>query len=168
MGRILTAMKRSTITVTMISGRNVNEVRLTCDVRLLPGLTEEYLRGVLDGLARKWDCGYRILSLSQGYESSPDSRFLGLLEQATQQALGQTRAELVSFVSMGSSDGRFLAPLGAHVYGYSPVYPWDMTFDTAVTMVHGINERIHKDSVRFGTRVLTLAVQNAVREELST
>ena len=63
---------------------------------------------------------------------------------------------------------RFLAPLGAHVYGYSPVYPWDMTFDTAVTMVHGINERIHKDSVRFGTRVLTLAVQNAVREELST
>ena len=83
------------------------------------------------------------------------------------EVLGKTRqeAQLLPFVSMGSSDGRFLVDAGAHVYGYSPVLSWDMTFDSAVAMVHGINERIHKDSVLFGCRVLTLAVQMAAREE---
>lgn len=51
-------------------------------------------------------------------------------------------------------------------YGYSPVYLWDMTFDTAVTMVHGVNERIHKDSVRLGTDVLSRAAVYAVKEEI--
>ena len=54
---------------------------------------------------------------------------------------------------------------GAHVYGYSPVYAWDMTFDTAVSMVHGVNEKIHKDSVCLGCRVLTQAVCKAATEE---
>jgi len=166
MKRIITAMKRSTMTVTMVSGRNVNEVKVTCDVRLLPGFGEDYIRSVLDGLAEKWDCEYRIVSLSRGYESSPESRFLQVLEEATVQVLGgDAGASLLPFVSMGSSDGRYLVDTGARVYGYSPVYDWDMTFDSAVTMVHGINERIHKDSVSFGTQVLTLAVHNAVREE---
>ena len=74
--------------------------------------------------------------------------------------------EILPFVTMGSSDGRFLTGLGARVYGYSPVYLWDMTFDTAVTMVHGVNERIHKDSVRLGTEVLSRAAVYAVKEEI--
>ena len=60
---------------------------------------------------------------------------------------------------MGSSDGRFLKPLGASVYGFSPVLGWDMTFDQAVRMVHGVNERIHRDSLQFGCRVLTRAAR---------
>ncbi|MPN10661.1 hypothetical protein SDC9_157956 [bioreactor metagenome] len=63
---------------------------------------------------------------------------------------------------MGSSDGHFLAPLKANVYGYSPVPGWDMTFDTAVRMVHGINERIHIDSVSFGSKVMKETLLQAV------
>ena len=90
-----------------------------------------------------------------------------ILEDATLEALGKTREEvqILPFVSMGSSDGRYFVESNAHVYGYSPVYSWDMTFDTAVSMVHGVNEKIHKDSVLLGCRVLTLAVQNAAKEE---
>ena len=167
MQKIITAMKRNTMTVTMVTGRSVNEVKVTCDVRLLPGCGEKELIPILEELSRKWDCEYRITALSQGYESSPESAFLKILEDATLEVLGQTReqAQILPFVSMGSSDGRYLADYHARVYGYSPVYPWDMTFDTAVTMVHGINERIHKDSVVFGTKVLTQAVCNAVKEE---
>ena len=90
-----------------------------------------------------------------------------ILEQATLEALGKTKAEaeILPFVSMGSSDGRYLVDSGAHVYGYSPVYSWDMTFDTAVSMVHGVNEKIHKDSVLLGCRALTLAVHKAAAEE---
>lgn len=163
MEKILTAMKHNTLTPTMVTGKNVNTVTVTCDVRLLPGFGEAYLKPVLDVLSKVWDCEYRIVSLSQGYEAQPDSAFLGLLEKALRQEMPE--GEVVPFVSMGSSDGRFLADTGARVYGFSPVYAWDMTFDTAVTMVHGVNERIHKDSVRFGTRVLTRAVEYAVWEE---
>lgn len=166
MKKILLAMKHNTMTVTMVSGKNVNTVQVTCDVRLLPGYGRDYLEGVLEKLAQKWDCDYEILSLSQGYEASPESVLLGQLERATQEALGDPMAQILPFVSMGSSDGRFLTGLGARVYGYSPVYLWDMTFDTAVTMVHGVNERIHKDSVRLGTDVLCRAAVYAVKEEI--
>ena len=126
---------------------------------------QKYLEEVLKNLAEKWDCSYRIVSLSQGYESSPDGEMLKILEEATLEILGKTKeeAEILPFVSMGSSDGRFLADLDTKVYGYSPVYAWDMTFDSAVTMVHGINERIHRDSVVFGSKVLTLAVCRAAQ-----
>lgn len=165
MEKILLAMKHNTMTVTMVSGKNVNTVQVICDVRLLPGFGRDYLEGVLEALAKKWDCDYEILSLSQGYEADPESPLLRLLERSTREALGDPKAQILSFVSMGSSDGRFLVDLGARVYGYSPVYLWDMTFDTAVTMVHGVNERIHKDSVRLGTEVLHRAAVYAVKEE---
>ena len=167
MEKILQAMQGNTLTVTLISGRSVNEVCVTCDVRLLPGFGREYLTGILEDLARKWDCTYEITSLGQGYESSPQGDFLNLLEQATLEQRGKTRqeAQVVPFVSMGSSDGHLLVDCGAHVYGYSPVLPWDMTFDTAVSMVHGVNERIHRDSVLFGCRVLTQAVEKAAKKE---
>jgi acetylornithine deacetylase/succinyl-diaminopimelate desuccinylase-like protein len=155
------------MTVTLISGRNVNEVKVTCDVRLLPGFDESYLKKILNELSQKWDCEYTILSLGKGYESSPEGEFMSILEQATLEALGKTKeeAEILPFVSMGSSDGRYLVDSGAHVYGYSPVYSWDMTFDTAVSMVHGVNEKIHKDSVLLGCRALTLAVRKAAEKE---
>ncbi len=167
MKKILTAMKKNSMTVTMIEGKNVNEVRVICDVRLLPGFGRDYLEGELSALCEKWDCTSRILSLGEGYESRPEGGLLDILEAATLEIRGKTKeeAQILPFVSMGSSDGHFLAGLGTRVYGYSPVLPWDMTFDTAVTMVHGVNERIHRDSVVFGSRVLTLAVKRAAGEE---
>ena len=167
MKSILLAMKRNTITVTMIEGKSVNEVKVICDVRLIPGFGRSFLTELLDSLAEKMDCEYRILSLSEGYESDPQGAFLEALEASTLEILGKNKseAEILPFVSMGSSDGRLLAGTKARVYGYSPVYSWDMTFDSAVTMVHGVNERIHRDSVEFGSRVLTLAVKRAAGEE---
>ena len=170
MEKILTAMKRNTMTVTLIKGKSVSEISVLCDVRLLPGFGREYLEKELQALCERWDCRFEILSLSEGYESKPKGGLLSLLEEATKCELGEKEQMqgILPFVSMGSSDGRFLAGTGAKVYGYSPVYAWDMTFDSALTMVHGNNERIHRDSVVFGCRVLTLAVEKAVGEEKDT
>ena len=164
MNNILTAMNRNTMTVTMIQGKNSSEVKVICDVRLLPGYGTEYLKELTDGLAEKWDADCRILSFSEGYESQPEGGLIGCLEEATRMELGEAgkRAELLPFISMGSSDGRFLVPMKAKVYGYSPVLPWDMTFDQAVSMVHGVDEKIHRESVLFGCRVLERAVRQAV------
>ena len=117
MEKILQAMQGNTLTVTLISGKSVNEVCVTCDVRLLPGFGREYLTGILEDLARKWDCTYEITSLGQGYESSPQGDFLKILEQATLEQRGKTRqeAQVVPFVSMGSSDGHLLVDCGANV-----------------------------------------------------
>ena len=46
MQKILTAMKQNSMTVTMITGKNVNEVTLVCDVRLLPGFGQKYLEEI--------------------------------------------------------------------------------------------------------------------------
>ena len=164
MKKILETMKNNTMTVTMVTGENVNETKVTCDVRLLPGFEQAYLEEILNKMSREWDCEYKIVSLGKGYECDPEGDFLRILEEATLQTLGKTKedAELLPFVSMGSSDGHYLVDTGARVFGYSPVYSWDMTFDSAVTMVHGINERIHRESVLFGSKVLTLAVELAV------
>ena len=169
MQKILQAMQHNTMTVTMITGRNINEVHVTCDVRLLPGFGREYLETVLDRLCRKWDCEAEILSLGCGYESSPDGPFLKTLEEATLAELGKTReeTEILPFVSMGSSDGHYLTGLGTRVFGYSPVMGWDITFDQAVQMIHGVNERIHRESVLLGCRVLARAVRMATEGEKS-
>jgi len=160
MGNILTAMRSNTITPTLMQGAGLREVTVTCDTRLLPGYGLSYLESTVRPLAEKWGAELRIISFSEGYESEAGNT-LHLLEDCLQEELPQPRkpVALVPFLSMGSSDGRFLQPLGASVYGFSPVLPWDMTFDQAVRMVHGVDERIHRDSLDFGCRVLTRAAR---------
>lgn len=167
MNNILTAMNRNTMTVTMIEGKNANRVKVICDVRLLPGYGEAYLKEIAGRLAERWDAEWRIVSFNEGYESRPEGGLAECLKKATKACLGEDgrRAELLPFISMGSSDGRFLVPMRARVYGYSPVLAWDMTFDTAVSMVHGVDERIHRESVLFGCRVLKEALLWAVTGE---
>ena len=117
---------------------------MICDVRLLPGYGTEYLKELTDSLAEKMGCGLPdFYPSARGYESQPEGGLIGRLEEATRMELGEAgkRAELLPFISMGSSDGRFLVPMKAKVYGYSPVLPWDMTFDQAVSMVHGVDEK---------------------------
>lgn len=156
---IVETMAKNSLTVTMITAERQGAVTVTCDLRLLPGYGAKDLKPILEQTARKWGAKYVIKSLSQGYESVCYGRMEAILENATLEHLDSpAQTELLPFLSMGSSDGRFLAPIGAHVYGYSPVLSWDMTFDEAVKLVHGVNERIHVDSLRFGCNVLTSVV----------
>lgn len=161
---ILRAIGRNTITVTLVEGTNLNEVTVTCDVRLVPGFDRNYLETVTAPLCEQFDSTCELLHLGEGYESNPAGEWPAALEAATLAALGDKAgdSQLLPFLSMGSSDGRYLAPIGARVYGYSPVLAKDMTFDTAVGMVHGVNERIHRDSLLFGCRVLAEAVLGVV------
>jgi acetylornithine deacetylase/succinyl-diaminopimelate desuccinylase-like protein len=148
-------MRCNTLVPTLVQGRNTSQAEVLCDVRLLPGFDPTQLTLLLDGVAQKWRCTYSIERLSTGYHS-PVGSFAGILERATADRLGAVgnKIRLLPFISMGSSDGHFLSPMHANVYGYNPVLSWDITFDTAVRMVHGVNERIHEDSVRFGALVL--------------
>lgn len=164
MRNILRAIGQNTITATMVTGQNINQVTVTCDVRLVPGYGRDYLEAVTQPLCKTFDCECEVVTFNEGYESNCEGDLPACLEAATRETLTTCgeEAEWLPFLSMGSSDGRFLAPLGARVYGYSPVLAKDMTFDTAIGMVHGVDERIHVDSVRFGCDVLTKAVLRTV------
>lgn len=158
LGSIWRAMTHGTVTPTLLRGKTASCVEVVCDVRMLPGVGREAVEALADEAARRWQCTY-ALQFTPGYASDGDGPVFEALRAAT---LAHVQADgpcqVVPFVSMGSSDGRFLAPLGARVYGYSPVYAWDMTFDTAVQMVHGVNERIHERSLELGCAVLADAV----------
>ena len=160
MASILQAMRVNTLTPTLVKGNGLQEVTVICDARLLPGCGLAELEAVTLPLAQQFGAEMQIVSFSEGYESAPDEtvQLLGeclLAELPPEDA----DAQPVPFLSMGSSDGRFLQPLGASVYGFSPVLKQDMTFEQAVRMVHGVNERIHRDSLAFGCRVVTRAVR---------
>ena len=163
--KILLAMTHNTIAVAMIRGKNLAETKITADIRLLPGYGEDYLKEVLNRIAARWDVEYEIEACTAGYEASGEGDLLYCLGKATDDILGKEGVcvELLPFISMGSSDGRNLTGCGASVLGYSPVYAWDMTFDEAVKMVHGVNERIAAASVRLGCNILTEAVKSFVR-----
>ena len=169
MACILSAMRQNSLTPTLLEGPGLREVHVTCDVRLLPGFGRAYLEAIARPLAKKWGAELSV-SFSEGYESEAGDT-ARIFSDCLKRELGPggQETELVPFLSIGSSDGRHLQPLGASVYGFSPVLPWDMTFDQAVRMVHGIDERIHRDSLEFGCRVLTRAARRltgvAEREE---
>lgn len=156
MRKMLQAMQSSTLTVTMVEGVSPVETVITCDVRLLPGMQKDVLERIFTDRANAFDADWAWMSYSEGYEGQ-GSELLDIMEK-------ETGERVVPFLSMGASDGRYLAPLGARVYGYSPVLPSDVTFDQAVSMVHGVDERIHVDSVTFGAQVLTCVVACATNE----
>lgn len=58
-------------------------------------------------------------------------------------------ASLVPFMLTGATDARFLRPKGAAVFGFSPMLPGE-----DLTRIHGIDERISLDSMRFGVEVV--------------
>ena len=67
------ALPDRTLNITTISGRNINEVTLTCDACPGPGCGREALEGMLRELCEAWDCEARIVSLRAGDESDPEA-----------------------------------------------------------------------------------------------
>lgn len=166
---ILRAMARNTCTVTRMEGGRKNpekdasvDVALYLDCRLLPGCGRRDLENYLDILTAETRGEYDIIEFREGFVADHHSELFDTLEQEL--ARRQPEARVVPFVSIGGSDGRFLAPLGAKVYGWSPVLP-ELTFDRVVSLVHGVDERIPVDSFLFGCENLRGVLKNMIVKE---
>jgi acetylornithine deacetylase/succinyl-diaminopimelate desuccinylase-like protein len=158
---MIKAMTESTIALTMWHGGRkrrdlVGEYEAMADVRLLPGVSREDVERKLAELCEGLPIDWEILSYQPGYDSGCEGalfdRFCSVIPQMIE------GAAVVPFIATGSSDGRYLKEYNSRVYGFSPVLAEDMTFEQAVTMVHGINERISCDSIGFGATTLFQAV----------
>lgn len=162
--RMMRAMTNTTFSVTRLrGGRQLDfpdggyEAMIDC--RMLPEVThaalQSHLKSVMEGLNGSCE----ILSFSRGYESEIDPAQLKILEEILQEDCPSHR--IVPYLSIGSSDGRHIAPLGAQVLGYCPV-DIDMPFDEVIKLVHGVDERISIHSFELGLKQMTKLVQKLV------
>lgn len=166
---LLRAMTENTCTVTkMVGGRkNSNlsddeEAVLYLDCRLLPSCGRKDFDGYIKKLVEDTRAEADVMDFREGFISDFSSELFGVLEKVLLDLQGD--AEVVPFVSIGGSDGRFLAPFGARVYGWSPVLP-DLTFDEVVKLVHGIDERLPVDSFFFGCENIYRIVRRMMHRE---
>ncbi|THF84559.1 M20/M25/M40 family metallo-hydrolase [Cohnella fermenti] len=160
-GRMIKAMTESTIALTMWNGGRsrrelIGEYEATADIRLLPGVSRQEVESRLNALCEGLGIDFEILVCQSGYDSGAEGELYEAIRAAI--AVHAEGAKVVPFIATGTSDGRYLREYNSRVFGFSPVLAEDMTFEQAVTMVHGVNERISCDSIGFGTATLHEAV----------
>lgn len=128
---LLPAMVRSTITPTGLeAGEPVNVIPpaadVICDCRLLPGSTEDDLRGlVAEAVGNDVDYEVEVLEpLSGGTESPTDSPLYAACEAFVAERL--PGAELLPIVSPGFSDSFWIRQAWeTTAYGFAPVFSTD-------------------------------------------
>lgn len=164
---LLEAMRKHTLTPTVWRGGKRDRqpggpFRIEIDARLLPGYSRDWLESTLSRLTEGVNADLQITAFDAGFESpqSSGSRSHGSsrdggLFDSIRRIMGRRipEADVAPFLSSGGSDGRFLTGLCDVIYGFSPVLP-DLTYDRAISMVHGVDERISVESLWFGAEVL--------------
>ncbi|MDG0811434.1 M20/M25/M40 family metallo-hydrolase [Cohnella rhizosphaerae] len=160
-GNMIKAMTESTIALTMWHGGRsrkelAGEYEAMADIRLLPGVKRQEVEARLDALCAELGIEWELIACQQGYDSGAEGRLYQEMSEAI--ASRVPGAALIPFIATGTSDGRYLREYDSRVFGFSPVLAEDMTFEQAVTMVHGVDERIACDSIAFGAATLHQAV----------
>ena len=160
---VLRALSRMTVTPTMVQGgvksNSVPEtIRLTCDVRILPHQTEDYMRqeldSVLDGIPGvEYEIDYMAVPNSSPFETP----FAEHIRGATARALGMDSVEMVPSLNTGFTDSRFTRNLGVVTYGFNAAHPDD---DPSLTNAHGTDESIGVASLMNSTRVMLALAYN--------
>jgi acetylornithine deacetylase/succinyl-diaminopimelate desuccinylase-like protein len=150
----LRAASRMTVTPTMLAaGVKSNSIpdraSLVCDVRGLPGQDDTFVNQELSHALHDLDVDIDVAYTAVSNASPADAPFVGLLHGALTAALGDDSVRIVPALTIGFTDSRFVRPLGAQVYGFSPHHP---SAEPVRAGVHGNNEFMEIDSLLLRTR----------------
>ena len=150
---IYNAMLRDTISLTILQGGNkVNvipsESMATLDCRLIPGSSKEnFLKEIKNRLGDEID----IEVISESPSLPPSSLDTDLLRAIQKFAAGNDPGcPVVPLLLSGATDGRFLREKGIITYDFCP---FRLT-EKELLKVHGNNERIALENLRFGMRMM--------------
>ena len=150
---IYNAMLRDTISLTILQGGNkVNvipsESMATLDCRLIPGSSREnFLKEIKSRLGDEID----IEVISESPSLPPSSLDTDLLQAIQKFAAGNDPGcPVVPLLLSGATDGRFLREKGVITYDFCP---FRLTEEDSLK-VHGNNERIAVENLRFGMRMM--------------
>ncbi|MBM3449566.1 MAG: M20/M25/M40 family metallo-hydrolase [Armatimonadetes bacterium] len=129
------------------------EVRITCNVRLLPGRAVEVALASLRRRLAGVD-GVEISGVHLDAEAS-QSPFDTALYRAIVDVYGEVRptTTVVPWLLGGATDVRFLRAPGRSVYGFFPSIT-DLPAAEWMSMTHGVNERVSVRNLAWAMRVL--------------
>ncbi len=136
------------------------------DVRMLPGVTSADMLAELEALVEDVPgISFEVLADLPAVESPTDDPLYGSLVNNLQRSFPD--AAVGPLIMMGTTDSQVLRPLGVHAYGFAPfVFSQD-----DLRGMHGHDERIHKDNLGRGLKVLlgtVLEVAAQARGPVST
>ncbi len=149
--RRMYAITHHTAVPTLVeAGNRINvipsEVTLGIDCRLVPGTTpEEWRRMIQDVIGEVGEV--ELVNRNAGVSSDPNSPFFDALRETLTDLVPD--ANLIPTLIGGRTDAAWFPDI--KVYGFFPKLPVDRGGAYEGT-VHGHNERIHVDDVRFGAR----------------
>src|SRR4030043_9124 len=150
---IYNAMVRDTISLTILQGgskANVipSESTATLDCRLIPGSSKENFLKRLQGKLGD-EIEVEVISESQSYPpSSLDTDFFKALQKYA--AENDPDCPVVPLLLPGATDSRFLREQGIITYDFCP---FRLT-EKELLKVHGNNERIAIENLRFGIKAM--------------
>jgi len=150
---IYNAIVRDTISLTILRGGNKENVipsesTATLDCRLIPGSSKEnFLKEIKKRLGDEIEVGVISESLSL-----PPSPLNTDLFQAIQKfaAINDPGCPVVPVLLSGATDSRFLREKGIITYDFCPF----RLREKELLLVHGTNERIALENLKFGMKVL--------------
>ena len=152
------AMVRNTVTLTVLqAGNKVNvipsESTALIDCRLLPGISKgDFLKEIKEKLGGEVD----VDSVSHDHSypaSSVDTDLYRAIERVAAQS--DPDCPVVPTLLPGGTDARFLRKKGITVYDFCP---FRLT-ENEMLRVHGNNERIALENLRFGMSLMTEIVK---------
>jgi acetylornithine deacetylase/succinyl-diaminopimelate desuccinylase-like protein len=150
---IYNAVLRDTISLTILQGGNKanvipSESRATLDCRLVPGSSKkDFLREIKRRLGK--DVEVEVISESKSLPPSPlDTDFFQAIEKFALE--NDPACPVVPLLLAGATDSRFLREKGIITYDFCP---FRLTEEDQLR-VHGNNERIALENLKFGMRML--------------
>jgi acetylornithine deacetylase/succinyl-diaminopimelate desuccinylase-like protein len=158
------AILRTTCVATMINGGHApnglpQRAGVNVNCRILPTHSQEEIRQTLERVVA--DSGIKITFVAPPEKvSSPPPltpAILGPIERLTQQMW--PGVPVVPRMQTGATDARFLTPAGIPTYGVSGIFG-----DPATGNAHGLNERVHVQSLYEG-RTFLMQLIKAYAEE---
>jgi acetylornithine deacetylase/succinyl-diaminopimelate desuccinylase-like protein len=147
------AMLRDTISLTILQGGNKanvipSESRATLDCRLVPGSSKkDFLKEIKRRLGK--DVEVEVISESKSLPPSPlDTDFFQAIQKFAVE--NDPGCPVVPLLLAGATDSRFLREKGIITYDFCP---FRLTEEDQLR-VHGNNERIALENLRFGMKML--------------
>ena len=150
---IYNAMVRDTISLTILQGGNKSNVipsqsTATLDCRLIPSSSkEDFLKEIKKRVGDEVEI--EVVSESESVSPSPlDTDLLRIIQKYASQ--NDPNCPLVPYLLAGATDSRFLREEGIITYDFCPF----RFTEEELLRVHGNNERIAIENLRFGTKMM--------------
>ena len=162
---LLYSIQRNTATPTMLkAGIKENVIpataEATVDGRILPGQShEDFIKEVRKIVGDEIEI--ELVKTSQGYQIDHNTPLFKIFESVLKEHY--PNSVLIPMMISGVTDGRFLVPKGVKVHGFIPhVQKPELPI---LKLIHGVDERVSLENIKFATSVLWKAITRFVVQE---